>query len=753
MKRSGWLHQSSLLAVILRHSIVILLGLIFTKQGYAHFNESLDVSRLQSIAVPFIENNGQVAPHVAYYARILNGIVFVSREGRLVYSLIRLESHEPDAGQKMKRLTFQEEFDNSLIGAVTGEKQAVTKVNIFKGQDPSQWRSSLNTYEIVDCGDVYPDIQLVLKACHRNVEKIFYAQPGSKPEDIRIRVKGAQELRVNQDGELEVVTSSGIVAFTKPLAYQEVSLNDQNYFTHNIDIDYVVDQDTYGFKIGAYDDRLTLIIDPLLASTFLGGSSLDGDNGNGVTVDGNGNVYVIGWVPSTDFPTTPGAYDTTHNGENDIFVSKLSSDLSTLISSTFLGGSDIDFGYVITLDQAGNVYITGATDSTDFPATTGAYDESHNGGTRDAYVAKLSNDLTSLLACSYLGGDNMDYGESLVLDGSNNVVIAGHTQSTDFPTTAGSYDESHNGSTDVFVLRINNSLSSLLNSTYAGGSSSDYANALTVDGDGNIYFTGSSSSSNFPTTPGAYDETKSIGKDVIIVKLSSDLTTLSASTFVGGNSADEGHAIAVDSNGNILVAGFTDTSGFPTTSGAYDESHNGSTDAFIIKMSNDLTTLSAGTFIGGSGIEYVKSIALDNNNNVYVSGNSSSSNYPTTSGAYDETYNSNTDIVISKLNNNLTTLEVSTYLGGSNTDYGYGLCLDTSNNVYVIGETTSTDFPTTPGAYDETHNGDFDVFVSKLNLGNPVPTFDNWAMVLVIMTITIILFRQRFKSESDRSNN
>ena len=213
----------------------------------------------------------------------------------------------------------------------------------------------------------------------------------------------------------------------------------------------------YGFTVASYDKTKDLIIDPLLASTFLGGSRRD--YGDSLALDPSGNVYVTGYTESTNFPTTSGAYDTSFNGgSDDVFVSKLNGGLTSLLASTYLGGSDWDWGNSLTLDPSGNVYVTGWTGSGDFPTTSGAYDTS-KGGSGDVFVSKLNGGLTSLLASTYLGESGFDEGDSLTLDPSGNVYVMGRTGSSDFPTTSGAYDTSYNGYSDVFVSKLDANLS------------------------------------------------------------------------------------------------------------------------------------------------------------------------------------------------------------------------------------------------------------------------------------------------------
>jgi len=676
------------------------------------------LNKAYTLQIPFIENKGQIkGESVKYYAKTFGGAVFVTKDGKLVYSLPKFETKE-----KVKGWVIKESLVGASISNVKGEEEAVTKVSYFKGKDPSKWRRGISTYNLVSVGEVYKKIELKLKAYGKNVEKLFYVKAGANPESIKIKVEGAKSLKINEAGELEVETGLGVIKFTKPSAYQEINgkrVEVAAAYTLLSNPQYV-----YGFKVGSYDKKETLIIDPLLASTFIGGSS--GDYGLSIALDGGGNVYIIGETYSSDYPTTPGAYNESHN-RRDVFVSKLNSSLSSLLASTFIGGSNDDRGQSIALDGGGNVYITGYTHSSNYPTTSGAYDESHN-GSYDVFVSKLNSSLSSLLASTFIGGGDFDYGQSIALDGGGNVYITGHTSSSDYPTTPGAYDESFNGACDVFieifkcaydvfVSRLDSSLSSLLASTFIGGSGGDYGYSIALDGDGNVYITGETESSDYPTTPGAYKENYNGGAcDVFVSRLDSSLSSLLASTFIGGSGGDYGRSIALDGGGNVYITGWTSFSDYPTTSGAYDESFNGAYDVFVSKLNSSLSTLLASTFIGGGSLDYGNSIALDGDRNVYIIGWTWSSNYPTTSGAYDESYNGGDyDVFVSKLDSSLSSLLASTFIGGGSLDYGNSIALDGDRNVYITGYTYSSNYPTTSGAYDESLNGDYDVFVSRLD--------------------------------------
>ena len=781
--------------------------------------------KMQSIQMPFVANNGQVDKQVKFYAKTFGGTVFVTKDGEIVYSLPNNSSdvetqclaspmHSPSGISPLKRgdqgvcktattlndmkethprplllegrpgISLREEFVGAKVNEIQGEDASVTKVNYFKGNDPSQWKTNISTYDVVSLGEVYDGIELKLKAYGNNVEKLFCVKSGANPDQIKISLSGLQPSRnppplspsvrgtgscpplagaggglgarglwVNEHGELVAETELGAVKFTKPVAYQEI-----NGKRVDVEVEYVIrdrepssvqqtdtdnghDSRSYCFTVASYDKSQDLIIDPLLASTFLGGSN--DDYGDSIAIDTSGNVYVTGYTYSTDFPTTSGAYDTSQNGATDVFVSKLDSGLTSLLASTFLGGSGLDYGVSLAIDTSGNVYVTGYTYySSDFPTTSGAYDTSFNSGYYDAFVLKLDSGLISLLASTYLGGSGGDYAWSLALDTGGNVYVTGETSSTDFPTTSGAYDTSYNGNYDVFISKLDSGLTSLLASTYLGGSGQDFGQSLTLDTSGNVYVAGSAFSSNFPTTIGAYDTTFNGGDydvDVFVSKLDGGLTSLLASTYLGGSGYDEGYYLALDTSGNVYATGRTYSSDFPTTSGAYDTSRNVNWDVFVSKLDGGLTSLLASTYLGGSGYDgsedgiHGYSLVLDTGGNVYVAGYTESTDFPTTSGAYDTSYNSGSssggDVFVSKLNGGLTSLLASTFLGGSNGDSGNSIAIDKSGNVYVTGYTYSTDFPTTSGAYDTSFNGGtYDVFISKLDsnlsasTGEPTPT-------------------------------
>ncbi len=653
----------------------ISLTAIGTHESHANQNQvdkTQIASKMTGMSIPFIANEGQMDEQVSYYANTFGGTVFVTNQGEIVYSLPKRDDQQFDdlsepltpsvIETKTQGVALKETFVGGKTHSVKGEGEAVTRVSYFKGKDRSKWRNNIATYQVVNLGELYQGIDLKLRAYGNNLEKLFFVDPGASPDRIRVRLNGAKGLKVNHAGELVVDTELGKVTFTRPVAYQEKEGQTGSSSRIPVEVAYIVKGNEYGFQVGDYDPDKELVIDPLLASTFLGGD--DHDYARSIVLDNDGNVYVTGETESIDFPTTPGAYDESYNGFSlssaDAFIAKLDSNLGTLLASTFLGGTSLDGGKSITLDADGNVYVIGGTHSLDFPTTPGAYNESHNGGYRDAFISKLDNNLTTLLASTFLGGSDStwDTGVSITLDTDGNVYVTGRTASSDFPTTPGAYDESYNGGfSDAFISKLDSNLSMLLASTFLGGNDSDQPLFITLDADGNVYVTGSTQSFDFPTTPGAYDENHNGDfTDSFIAKLDSNLSTLLASTFLGGDDYDHARSITFDAVGNVYVIGSTQSLDFPTTPGAYDESHNGGTDdydTFIAKLDSNLSTLLASTFLGGDDEDNGRSITLDAVGNVYVTGHTLSSDFPTTSGAYDESYDWSWEVYISRLDADL----------------------------------------------------------------------------------------------------
>lgn len=404
---------------------------------------------------------------------------------------------------------------------------------------------------------------------------------------------------------------------------------------------------------------------------------------------------------------------------------KLDATGSSLLYGTFLGGADgFDTGVGIVVSDNGNAYITGRTNSNDFPTTPGAFDTSHNGlGSNDAFVTQLNATGTALIYSTFLGGLAHDGGAGVALDEAGNVYITGSTASTNFPTTPGAFDTSNNGNNDVFVAKLNPTGSALIYSTFLGSDGGEGASGIVVDADGNAIIGGSTESSTFPTTSGAYDTTFNGVRDVFITRLTADGSALLFSTFLGGDNYEGGGKIALGPAESVYVTGTTWSADFPVTPGAFDVAYNSNAnDAFFVQLDQAGSTVLYGTFLGGINMDEGQGITSDNYGNVYITGVTRSATFgtpfPTTPDAFDTSYNGQEDVFVVKMNPAIGNgMLYSTFLGGVNYDQGKGIAVDGEGNVYVTGHTDSANFPVTAGAFDTSFNNSIDAFVSKLALG------------------------------------
>ncbi|NOZ26050.1 MAG: hypothetical protein GXO94_08195 [Nitrospirae bacterium] len=696
-------------------AVVLLLMMVFPASASTGAGGNAVLEKASGLRMPFIENRGQVGNEsVRFYACTFAGTVYVTESGGIVYSL----AGRPNGPASLKAAVVLRE---SLVGPKgkdgkeapvflhpVGTDRAVARVNYFVGRKEN-WRTAIPTWREVSLGEAYKGIELKLRAYGNNVEKLFTVFPGGSVRDIRLRIEGAEGLGLNSEGELEIATAIGTVKMTRPVAYQEIDGK-----RVEVAAGYVATVQgsglTYGFRVGDYDKTRPLIIDPLLASTFLGGGSED--NALSVAVDGSGNVYVSGGTRSSDFPTTTGALDSTFSYV-EAFVSKFDPDLEELLVSTFIGPAF--YSSSMALDGKGNIYLAGVTPSPDFPTTPGAYDRTIGFGDpdptapdhpfHDGFISKLDGDLDNLLASTFAGlvTDYDFYGRiEIALDNDGGIYMLS-------PFRCGyPYSEIYCAFIARFDAGLGNQLASIL---FPPDTS---VSAVSVDGSGNVYVVGTGSS--ISTTPGAYDETYNGGGDAFVSRLDGNLETTLAATFLGGESGEYPSAVFTDDDGDVYVTGRTTSPDFPTTPGAYDETYNGGGDVFVSKLDGDLRVLLASTFLGGDDSDGADSMVIGGNGNVYVAGRTSSADFPTTPDAHDATLNGSYDAFIARFDGDLKTLLWSTYLGGADRDDANSLTVDSDGNLYVAGRTSSPDFPVTPGSFDTDYDW-VDGFVSKFTFG------------------------------------
>jgi hypothetical protein len=671
---------------------------------------------------------------------------------------------------------------------VAGLDELPGKSNYFIGSDPKKWRTNVPNFAKVSYRNVYPGIDLVYYGNQGQLEYDFVIAPGADPKSIALELAGASgtsHLKLAESGDLVINTAGSEVRFHKPLVYQPTagstrpaapapfSLQSPNRNRQSVDGRYVLlAENRIGFEVANYDKTRPLVIDPVLAySSYLGGSGADpGGTCVEIAVDSEGNAYIVSGTNSVDFPTTPDAYDTTYNGGpdppdrwypcGDAFVTKVNPTGTELVYSTYLGGSlcESSSGIGLAVDSHGSAYVAGSTNSTDFPTTHGAYQTTYGGDAcngnecGDAFVTKLSSDGSSLVYSTYLGGSGDDgVDDTISVDLAGSAYVAGYTNSPNFPTTPGAFqtalagqscqDQSGNPSpcADAFVTKLNPHGTALVYSTLLGGSAGEGTLASTVDSGGNVWVAGTTVSGDFPTTAGAYQKSfHPLGcggpdyfwdcDDVYVTKLNAAGTGLIYSTYLGGTGGDCPVGIAGDPSGNAYITGLTSSADFPTTKGAFqptppslcpagssewDYSH-----AFVVKI-NPLRTGEASliysTYLGGTGNELGTGIGVDSFGNAYVTGQTLSSDFPT-KNAFQSSNAGAADVFITMLDAQGTEILFSTYLGGTNSEDTDWVAVDSAGSAYIAGWTQSSDFPTTPGVFQPIFGGGTtDMFVAKIS--------------------------------------
>lgn len=609
------------------------------------------------------------------------------------------------------------------------------RVSYFYGSDPAKWQHNLPTYGRILTRNAYPGIDTMHYGNQGRLEHDFIVHPGANPERIAIRFDGVQGLKVLPGGDLEIAASTGRLHQLRPVAYQRSARKREAVAAR-----YVVKGQTVRFELGRYDHSRPLIIDPVLSySSYLGGVGYD--VANAVAVDATGAAYITGRTDATGFPFTQGAYrqaGATQGG----FVAKINPQGTGLVYCVNFGDG---LGNGIAVDALGNAYVGGTCTGMNFPVTPGAFSTPQWG--YEAFVMKINPTGTGLVYSSRFGGSFDDYGNAIAVDATGSAVLAGSTSYRspgpgDFPTLNAFQPAYGGGIYDMFVTKLNPSGSGLVFSTYLGGGSSlnnseDYGTAVAVDPNGAIYVGGMTYSPDFPVTPGAFD-TSWNGLDGTVTKFTPQ-GGLVYSTFIGGVGHEEQYGLAVDAAGSAYVTGFTDAISFPTTPGAFQRTLNGAQDAYLAKLSPNGSSLAYGTYLGGANVfERGWSVAVDASGNAWVAGDinetgASVFDFPVRNAIQPGPGRGLFDGFVAQFGPSGDLL-FSSYLGGTLWDQAHGIAVDAAGSAYVVGSTSSTNFPTTPGAFQPANAGGLnnhdDAFVLKLAPGT------TQAVTLASYTIT-----------------
>jgi hypothetical protein len=688
--------------------------------------------RLSALERGWVANAGQWDKKAAFSAPGYFGTTWVSQDGKLLHVTSKQQDCPKPKTPKedvkpcpSQTWVLSERWVGGKVKAIRGEEKLETKVSFFLGNDPAKHRSGLPSYRYVSLGEVWPGVEVKLKATQKTVEKLFYLHPKADPSKVRIELQGAKALKLSPEGEILIETGLGELKLSKPVAWQE-----KEGKKLPVQVSYkLLGKQRYGFKVAKADPSLPIVIDPVLQSTYLGGSQ--GDYAYALAIHPTtGEVYVAGGTYSPNFPYTfGGAQPSWHPGylyDDDIgtipladsFVARLNSTLTQILQATYLGGSGVDSASALVIHPStGEIYVAGSTNSTDFPRTGGGAQATY-GGWEDAFVARLSADLTSLIQSTYLGGNHPDGTSALAISPSGEVYVAGWTDSTNFPHIGGGAQPTFGSYRDGFVARLSATLTSDLQSTYLGGSDWDEAHALAVHpSTGEVYVGGFTASTDFPRTAGGAQAIHGGEWDGFVARLSADLTQNLQSTYLGGRWNDEAHALVIHpSTGEVYVAGETRSTDFPHTACGAQASNGGGADAFVARLNSSLTQNFQSTYLGRGWDDAAHALVIHpSTGEVYVAGTTTATDFPHTAGEAQSIGSDYSSAFVVRLSADLTSNPQSTYLGGSGVNSASALAIHPSTGeVYVAGTTTATDFPHTAGGAQASNAGGSDAFVARL---------------------------------------
>jgi hypothetical protein len=659
----------------------------------------------------FEENRGQTDSRVRFLSRGDGYGLFLTLDEAV------LSLHEGNSARTL-RLRWE---GAAPAPRVAGEGELPGKSHYLVGNDPAKWRTGIASYQKVQYKEIYPGIDLVFYGNPRQLEYDFVLAPGADPRTVRLAVEGADRMEIDPAGDLVLHLGGGDVRLKRPVSYQE-----SGGFRREVASGWRrLAGEQVGFQVASYDSSLPLVIDPVLVySTYLGGSSAD--QANDIAVDSAGNAYVTGFTRSLDFPLSVPKSPSDH--PFDAFVTKLSPSGAVLYSTYFGGLGSTEEGFGIAVDKTGHAYVTGSTGSSDFPLVNPLPVE-FQGNSTEVFVTKLDPSGAALVYSTKLGAIlDQEEGRDIAVDFQGNAYVVGITFSPDFPTVAPLPYPSDLGLPEGFVAKLSPSGSSLLFCTLLGGSSYDDARGVAVDAAGNAYVTGMTWSGDFPTVNAFQGSLRSASLDAFVAKLTPDGSALLYSTFLGGSLQDLGDGIAVDAGGSVAVSGLTYSPDFPVLR-AFQPALHGPTDAFVTRLSPAGQPLYS-TFLGGSGEEGSRGIAVDGLGAAFLTGFTRSTDFPLRNpvqavcGAGEpHCY----DAFVTVLNPQGSAIVHSTYLGGganpvtgaAGANTGEGIAVDSKGNAYVAGWTSTTDFPTVNAFQSEYGGGVSDAFVAKTSFNQP----------------------------------
>ncbi|QNI31991.1 choice-of-anchor D domain-containing protein [Alloacidobacterium dinghuense] len=714
-------------------------------------NNALGASR-QNLSLPLVfeENQGQASQQYRYLSHHNGMDAMFFREG--VDFLLPGKSSDH---QRLGLRLIGPDNDSSMVATNPLKSHS----NYLLGADASRWIRGVSNYERIEYKSIYPGIDLAFYGNGSELEHDFQIAAGADPSSIAFRVSGSEHVELSHKGNLEIRAGSETLILRKPVAYQMFAS-----LRKDVDAAFALEKDgSVHFHLGVYDAAHPLVIDPVFTfSTYLDGSNAD--NVTAVATDADRNIYVTGYTSSTDFPTQAPVYSQEAGGK-DVFIAKLDPTGHTLIYSTYLGGSNDDFGGTIAVDSSGNAIVGGISSSTDFPHA-GAVPSASYQSTYDAYfVASLKADGSGFNYVGKIGGSqgsatDGNYGR-LAIDGSGNAYLAGVTSAPNFQITTGTLSSTVPGYpiTSMFVLKVDSSGNLVYSTIVPGNATPDPSDqminlflptGISVDASGQAMLAGTAGL-GLPTTsgvvapnfPNAYQNVVNPSSGFVL-QLNATASAINYATYVPGTDSLGG--MTVDKNGNVYVTGVTSESTLPVTANAYQQSivpgpNCTCNSGYIVKLNAQGSSVLAATYLSGApsqgnGGTSFSSIVVDSNFNVFVGGGTGSSSFPLQNPftSQQETAPSALDMVLAEMSPDLSTLAFGSFLSATDGIFPgstfSALAVDADNNLIVAGTTFANDFPTTSGAMQtqpppppNPNTGYAHAFISKINMATAAPSF------------------------------
>lgn len=632
----------------------------------------------------FIENQGQQNKTALFYTRTSRYTLWLTRQG-VVFDHVIKSSNQTNKDQ------YQYQRDVSRMRFVDARQDCEVlpwevsehKVNYFLGRSKADWKTDISTSKAVLYQGLYRHIDLKLYGIEKQIEYDWIVKPGGKVADIRIKFENVETARVTTSGDLLINTEFGEIKHAAPECYQVISGQKRNVAAEFI----ALEKNVFGFAVADYAKNLDLIIDPIVFSSYLGGSR--DDILNDIAVGNNNAIYITGGTYSADFPKKNGIPGRVHMLNNDVVIAKIKPNGKALVYSTFIGGSGQDFGHSIHVNGPGAVFVTGTTRSEEFPLQKPVQPALM--GSSDFFALKLNAAGNALVYSTYVGGTETEYGGYSAVDPLGGVYVAGHTNSTDMPVV-NPFQSTLKGLWDGFVFKLCPEGDALIYSTYLGGQHHDYLRGIAVNQQGSAYVVGNTQSTDYPIK-NAFQKNNNGNRDVLITRFNPTGDTLVFSTYLGGEYLDEGYAIALNKKGAAFVTGKTSSNDYPTKK-AYrkNKDFSYSYDIFFTKIAATGKNIVFSSYFGGHDEDTAWGIAVDSKNSLYITGSTDSSDFPTKK-AFQKKFGGVRDAFVSKFKSSGRALLYSSYLGGTGKDVGFKLAVDKKRKAYIVGYTLSSDFP------------------------------------------------------------